>query len=59
MTNTLQNREDKADFELLKLVIQHGPALPVFHFPYICGDCILRTFSEDKREMFAVITLNS
>ena len=50
-----------------------GPAWPVFHFPYIWGGGILRTFSEDKRnvleidlemiakkrEMIAAITLNS
>ena len=65
MSNTLQNREDKADFELLKL-LSTGPALPDFHFPYICGDSNLRTFSEDERnileidlEMFAAITLSS
>lgn len=49
-----------------------GPALPVFYFPYIWGGGILRTFSEDmrnvleidlemiaKKKMIAAITLNS
>lgn len=43
---------DKADSELLKLVIQHCYRITFFNFPFIFDGCVLRTFSEGRREMF-------